>query len=89
MKLRTGSIFDLKISHLVYVDIGVFYYKYLERRWKECDRRKGYHQVKPVGVAPALDVNQSLKTAGEELQPHDTVLELGNVSRCYLIPNNV
>lgn len=86
MKLKTGSIFDLKISHLVCVDIGAFYYKYLERWWKECYRRKGY-QVKPVGVTPAIDVNQSLKTAGEELQPHDTVLEFGNVSRCYLISN--
>jgi len=43
--------------------------------------------VKPVGVAPALAIYQSLKTAGEELQPHDAGLEFGNISRCYLIPN--
>lgn len=47
----------------------------------------GSHQAKPVGVAPALAVNQPLKTAGEELQPHGAGLEFGNVSRCYPVPN--
>lgn len=43
--------------------------------------------MKPIGVAPALAIYQSLKTAGEELQHHDAGLEFGSVSRCYLIPN--
>lgn len=43
--------------------------------------------MKPVEVAPALAVNQSLKTTGEELQPHGADLEFGNVSRCYPVPN--
>lgn len=43
--------------------------------------------MKPIGVAPALAINQSLKTAGEELQPHGTGLEFGNVSRCCRVPN--
>lgn len=48
---------------------------------------RGSHLVKPVGVAPALASNQSLKTAGEELQPCGAALEFGNVSRCYPVPN--
>lgn len=40
--------------------------------------------MKPVGVAPAIAIYQSLKTAGEELQRHDAGLEFGNVSRCHI-----
>lgn len=35
--------------------------------------------MKPIGVAPALAIYQSLKTAGEELQHHDAGLEFGSV----------
>lgn len=48
---------------------------------------EGRCRAEPIGAAPALAVDQALKGAGEEPQPHGAALEFGNVSRCYPVPN--
>lgn len=48
---------------------------------------EGRCRAEPVGVAPALAVDQALKAAGEEPQPHGAALAFGKVSRCYPVPH--